>query len=76
MERSHAGPYPLSGHVWSRIQCAVPGPVCPSNARSPDRGRGCCVCGAGVGAGTGVIRVCAEYGEGILPGEEGGGLKK
>jgi hypothetical protein len=28
-----------------------------------------------VGAGAGVIRVCAEYGEGILLGEERGGLK-
>ena len=75
VEGPHAGAYPLSGNVWSHIQRPVPGTVCLGNARPADRGWGCCVCGAGVGAGAGVIRVCAEYGEGILPGEERGGLK-
>jgi hypothetical protein len=28
-----------------------------------------------VGVGAGVVRVCAEYGEGVLPGEERGILR-
>ena len=33
------------------------------------------VSGTGVGGGIGVVDVCDRYGEGILPGEERGGLK-
>lgn len=76
MEGSHAGPYSLTAHVWSYIQRPVPGAACVGNARSSDRGWGCCVCGTGVGGGTGVIRVCAGYGEGILLGEERGVLSE
>lgn len=75
MERSYAGPYPLSDHVRSCIQRPVPGAVCVGNARSSDRGWRCCLYRACLGAGAGIVYVCDGYSEGILPREKGGVLK-